>query len=190
MAIQQSINQGITGAMVLLSQSPMMEARRTKKKLEVEEKENLARGQRIVERAKKARDAGLAAADKTVEEASKEYEDATLSTAGMSEGEDIMKVSDTARERYTEKSKLAEGQRLRSLEDYADTVYGAYGQEEEYAKARQAALSKRGDMQGDYTVDMKSSLQKKMEEETRARINTEEVRKRILEGTYRKGERI
>ena len=45
-------------------------------------------------------------------------------------------------------------------------------------------------MQGDYTVDMQSALQKKMEEETRARMNTEEVRKRILEGTYRKGERL
>ena len=41
MAIQQSINQGITGAMFLLSQSPMMEARRTKKKLEVEKREEL-----------------------------------------------------------------------------------------------------------------------------------------------------
>lgn len=181
MAIQQSINQGITGAMFLLSQSPMMEARRTKKKLEVEEKENLARGQRIVERAKKARDAGLAAADKTVEEAKKEHEDATLATAGMSEDDDIMKVADTSRARYIEKSKLAEGQVLRSLEDYADTVYGAYGQEEEYAKARQDALSKRGKMQGDYTVDMQSALQKKMEEETRARVNTKGVLEALRE---------
>ena len=162
MAIQQSINQGITGAMFLLSQSPMMEARRTKKKLEVEEKENLAKGQRIVERAKKARDAGLAAADKTVEEARKEDQDESSA-------------------RYIEKSKLAEGQRLRSLEDYADTVYGAYGQEEEYAKAKQAALSKRGNMQGDYIASMQGALQKKMEEETRARVNTKGVLEALRE---------
>lgn len=171
MAIQQSINQGITGAMFLLSQSPMMEARRTKKKLEVEENENLARGQRTVERAKKARDAGLAAADETVEEARKEDQDESSA-------------------RYIEKSNLAEGQRLVSLEDYADAVRDAYGQEEEYAKAKQAALSKRGNMQGDYVADMQGALQKKMEEETRARMNTEELRKRILEGTYRKGEKL
>lgn len=181
MSIQQSINQTLTGATFLLSQTPLAESARTKSRLKVEERENLAKGQRIVERAKKVRDAGLAAADKTVEEAEKEYEDATLATAGMTEGEDIMKVSDTARARYTEKSNLAEGQRLRSLEDYADTVYGAYGQEEEYAKARQAALSKRGKMQGDYTVDMQSSLQKKMEEETRARINTKGVLEALRE---------
>ena len=190
MSIQQSINQTLTGATFLLSQTPLAESARTKSRLKVEERENIAKGQRIVERAKKARDAGLAAADKTLEEAKKEHEDATLATAGMSEDDDIMKVADTSRARYIEKSKLAEGQILRSLEDYADTVYGAYGQEEEYAKARQAALSKRGKMQGDYTVDMQSALQKKMEEETRARMNTEEVRKRILEETYRKGERI
>ena len=162
MAIQQSINQGITGAMFLLSQSPMMEARRTKKKLEVEEKENLAKGQRIVERAKKARDAGLAAADKTVEEARKEDQDESSA-------------------RYIEKSNLAEGQRLVSLEDYADAVRGAYGQEEEYAKAKQAALSKRGNMQGDYIASMQGALQKKMEEETRARVNTKGVLEALRE---------
>lgn len=160
MAIQQSINQGITGAMFLLSQSPMMEARRTKK----------------------ARDAGLAAADKTVEEAKKEHEDATLATAGMPEDDDIMKVSDTSRERYIEKSKLAEGQRLRSWEDYADAVYGAYGQEEEYAKARQEALSRRGKMQGDYIADMQSPLQKKMVEETRRKKEEEETTRKNVEG--------
>ena len=162
MAIQQSINQGITGAMFLLSQSPMMEARRTKKKLEVEENENLARGKRIVERAKKARDAGLAAADETVEEARKEDQDESSA-------------------RYIEKSNLAEGQRLVSLEDYADAVRGAYGQEEEYAKAKQAALSKRGNMQGDYIAGMQGALQKKMEEETRARINTKGVLEALRE---------
>lgn len=162
MAIQQSINQGITGAMFLLSQSPMMEARRTKKKLEVEENENLARGKRIVERAKKARDAGLAAADETVEEARKEDQDESSA-------------------RYIEKSNLAEGQRLVSLEDYADAVRDAYGQEEEYAKAKQAALSKRGNMQGDYVADMQGALQKKMEEETRARINTKGVLEALRE---------
>ena len=162
MAIQQSINQGITGAMFLLSQSPMMEARRTKKKLEVEEHEELARGQRIVERAKKARDAGLAAADETVEEAKKEDKDESSA-------------------RYIEKSNLAEGQRLVSLEDYADAVRGAYGQEEEYAKAKQAALSKRGNMQGDYIAGMQGALQKKMEEETRARINTKGVLEALRE---------
>ena len=162
MAIQQSINQGITGAMFLLSQSPMMEARRTKKKLEVEENENLARGKRIVERAKKARDAGLAAADETVEEARKEDQDESSA-------------------RYIEKSNLAEGQILVSLEDYADAVRGAYGQEEEYAKAKQAALSKRGNMQGDYIAGMQGALQKKMEEETRARINTKGVLEALRE---------
>ena len=162
MAIQQSINQGITGAMFLLSQSPMMEARRTKKKLKVEENENLARGKRIVERAKKARDAGLAAADETVEEARKEDQDESSA-------------------RYIEKSNLAEGQRLVSLEDYADAVRGAYGQEEEYAKAKQAALSKRGNMQGDYIASMQGALQKKMEEETRARINTKGVLEALRE---------
>ena len=162
MAIQQSINQGITGAMFLLSQSPMMEARRTKKKLKVEENENLARGKRIVERAKKARDAGLAAADETVEEARKEDQDESSA-------------------RYIEKSNLAEGQRLVSLEDYADAVRGAYGQEEEYAKAKQAALSKRGNMQGDYIASMQGALQKKMEEETRARVNTKGVLEALRE---------
>ena len=181
MSIQQSINQTLTGATFLLSQTPLAESARTKSRLKVEERENIAKGQRIVERAKKARDAGLAAADKTLEEADKEHEDATLATAGMSEDDDIMKVADTSRARYIEKSKLAEGQVLRSLEDYADTVYGAYGQEEEYAKARQAALSKRGKMQGDYTVDMQSALQKKMEEETRARVNTKGVLEALRE---------
>ena len=181
MSIQQSINQTLTGATFLLSQTPFAESARTKSRLKAEERENLAKGQRIVERAKKARDAGLAAADKTEEEASKEHNDATLATAGMSEDDDIMKVADTSRARYIEKSKLAEGQRLRSLEDYADTVYGAYGQEEEYAKARQVALSKRGQMQGDYTVDMQGALQKKMEEETRARMNPKGVLEALRE---------
>ena len=181
MSIQQSINQALTGATFLLSQTPLAESARTKSRLKVEESENIARGRRTVERAKKARDAGLAAADETLEEAKKEYEDATRATAGIPEGEDAVKAADTAKAIYTEKSNLAEGQILCSLEDYADAVRGAYGQEEEYTKARHEALSKRGKMQGDYVADMQGALQKKMKEETRARINTKGVLEALRE---------
>lgn len=47
MSIQQSINQTLTGATFLLSQTPLAESARTKSRLKVEKREELARGEQI-----------------------------------------------------------------------------------------------------------------------------------------------
>ena len=47
MSIQQSINQTLTGATFLLSQTPFAESARTKSRLKAEKREELARGEQI-----------------------------------------------------------------------------------------------------------------------------------------------
>lgn len=140
MAIQQSINQGITGAMFLLSQSPMMEARRTKKKLEVEKREELARGEQIA----KETEANLVSELQTAQDI-------------VDAPKRIMAENDEYQEQLTaEETKarrdIADAMELEAYERAAKRTEGLLGQSEKYQeykrqaglrRSTQAVLSKR-----------------------------------------------
>ena len=120
MARQQSINQGITGAMFLLSQSPMMEARRTKKKLEVEKREELARGEQIA----KETEANLVSELQTAED--------IVDAPGTiwAEDEDRQPVID--QKQKSARRDIADAIELEAYERAAKRTEGLLGQSEKY----------------------------------------------------------
>ena len=120
MAIQQSINQGITGAMFLLSQSPMMEARRTKKKLEVEKREELARGEQIA----KETEANLVSELQTAQD--------IVDAPGTiwAENEDRQPLID--QEEKSARRDIADAIELEAYERAAKRTEGLLGQSEKY----------------------------------------------------------
>lgn len=127
MAIQQSINQGITGAMFLLSQSPMMEARRTKKKLEVEKREELARGEQIA----KETEANLVSELQTA----RDIVDAPIRL--IAENEEYQEQI-TAEETKARRD-IADAMELEAYERAAKRTEGLLGQSEKYQKYKREA---------------------------------------------------
>lgn len=170
MAIQQSINQAITGAAFLLSQSPFAESARTKSRLKVEEREEIERGKKIAEAAERQHQAQLAPNSEVLRKARE---------SGVPE---MQEQAEAEVARNEIEAELA----------HAETLKGVRGQEEEYGKHLGAAMEKRAATAGGVQMRrrMVEQTRQRQEEAEMANRNTEEFRKRILEGTYRKGERL
>lgn len=170
MSIQQSINQTLTGATFLLSQTPLAESARTKSRLKVEEREEIERGKKIAEAAERQHQAQLAPNQKVLDDA----------------------LASGVPEMYEQAEAEVARNEIEAELAHAETLKGVRGQEEEYGKHLGAAMEKRASIAGGVQMRrrmVEQTRQRKEEEET-ANRNTEEFRKRILEGTYRKGERL
>lgn len=79
--------------------------------------------------------------------------------------------------------------RRQAEEKYASDIEKIGGHETEAAQIR-ARMAKRDYSKRNYQERMLPELMKKQEESLTAKKNAEEVRRLILEGTYRKGERL
>ena len=170
MSIQQSINQTLTGATFLLSQTPLAESARTKSRLKVEEREEIERGKKIAEAAERQHQAQLAPNKKVLEDA----------------------LASGVPEMYEQAESEVARNEIEAEVAHAETLKGVRGQEEEYGKHLGAAMEKRAATAGGVQMRrrMVEQTRQRKEEAEMANRNTEEFRKRILEGTYRKGERL
>ena len=170
MSIQQSINQTLTGATFLLSQTPLAESSRTKSRLKVEEREEIERGKKIAEAAERQHQAQLAPNEKVLDDA----------------------LASGVPEMYEQAEAEVARNEIEAELAHAETLKGVRGQEEEYGKHLGAAMEKRAATAGGAQMRrrMVEQTRQRKEEAEMANRNTEEFRKRILEGTYRKGERL
>ena len=170
MSIQQSINQTLTGATFLLSQTPLAESARTKSRLKVEEREEIERGKKIAEAAERQHQAQLAPNQKVLDDA----------------------LASGVPEMYEQAESEVARNEIEAELAHAETLKGVRGQEEEYGKHLGAAMEKRAAISGGVQMRrrMVEQTRQRKEEAEMANRNTEEFRKRILEGTYRKGERL
>ena len=170
MSIQQSINQTLTGATFLLSQTPLAESARTKSRLKVEEREEIERGKKIAEAAERQHQAQLAPNQKVLDDA----------------------LASGVPEMYEQAESEVARNEIEAELAHAETLKGVRGQEEEYGKHLGAAMEKRAAISGGVQMRrrMVEQTRQRKEEAEMANRNTEEFRKRILEGTYRKGEKL
>lgn len=170
MSIQQSINQTLTGATFLLSNTPFAESARTKSRLKVEEREEIERGKKIAEAAERQHQAQLAPNSEVLRKARE---------SGVPE---MLEQAEAEVAKNKIDAELA----------HAETLKGVRGQEEEYGKHLGAAMETRAAIAGGVQMRrrMVEQTRQRKEEEEIAKRNTEELRKRILEGTYQKGERL
>ena len=170
MSIQQSINQTLTGATFLLSNTPFAESARTKSRLKVEEMEEIERGKKIAEAAERQHQAQLAPNQKVLDDA----------------------LASGVPEMYEQAESEVARNEIEAELAHAETLKGVRGQEEEYGKHLGAAMEKRAAIAGGVQMRrrMVEQTRQRKEEAEMANRNTEEFRKRILEGTYRKGEKL
>lgn len=170
MSIQQSINQTLTGATFLLSNTPFAESARTKSRLKVEEREEIERGKKIAEAAERQHQAQLAPNQKVLDDA----------------------LASGVPEMYEQAESEVARNEIEAELAHAETLKGVRGQEEEYGKHLGAAMEKRAAIAGGVQMRrrMVEQTRQRKEEAEMANRNTEEFRKRILEGTYRKGEKL